>query len=85
MASQEHEHKLVTIIVNTREVQVEKDEISFDEVVALAFNPVPTGPNVMFTITYHRAEGNKSGDLRPGETVKVKEGMVFNVTQTNRS
>ena len=30
--------KLVTIIVNTREHQVEKDEITFDEVVALGLN-----------------------------------------------
>ena len=85
MASQDHGHKLVTIIVNTREHQVEKDEIGFDEVVALAFNPVPTGPNVMFSITYHRGHGNKSGDLLAGQAVKVKDGMVFDVTQTDKS
>jgi hypothetical protein len=77
--------KLVTIIVNTREHQVEKDEITFDEVVALGHNPVPSGPNVLITVTYHRGQGNKSGDLLPGRSVKVKDGMVFDVTPTDQS
>jgi hypothetical protein len=86
MAAHEHERKVVTIIVNTREHQVEKDEISFDEVAALAYDPMPTGPNVMLTVTYHRGHGNKpAGDLLPGQTVKVKDGMVFDVTQTDKS
>lgn len=82
---EEHESELITIIVNTREFQVQKGEISFEKVVALAFNPVPTGPNVMFSVTYHRGEGNKSGELFPGQTVKVKDGMVFDVTPTDKS
>lgn len=77
--------KLVTIVVNTREHQVEKDEITFDEVVALGLNPVPSGPNVLITVTYHRGHGNKSGDLLPGRSVKVKDGMVFDVTPTDQS
>lgn len=77
--------KLVTIIVNTREHQVEKDEITFDEVVALGLNPVPSGPNVLITVAYHRGQGNKSGDLLPGQSVKVKDGMVFDVTPTDQS
>lgn len=80
-----HEHKLVTIIVNTREHTVEKDEVTYDDIVSLAFNPVPSGPNVVITVTYHRAEGNKSGDLLPGQSVKAKDGMVFDVTATDRS
>lgn len=80
------ERKLVSIFVNTREHQVEKAEISFDELVALAFNPVPSGPNIVLTVTYHRGQGNKpSGDLLPGGSVKVKDGMVFDVTATDRS
>ena len=77
--------KLVTIVVNTREHQVEKDEITFEEVVALGLNPVPSGPNVLITVTYHRGHGNKSGDLLPGQSVKVKDGMVFDVTPTDQS
>lgn len=86
MPPQTGERKLVTIFVNTREHQVEKAEISFEELVALALNPVPSGPYIVLTVTYHRGHGNKpSGDLLPGGTVKVKDGMIFDVTATDRS
>lgn len=78
-------HKSVTIIVNTREHSVEKDDMAFDEIVALAFNPVPSGPYVLLTVTYHRGPGNKSDDVLPGKSVKIKDGMVFDVTATDRS
>jgi len=78
--------KLVTIIVNGRQKEVSKQELSFNEVVALAFNPVPTGENVDITVTYRRGHGRKpEGQLKPGESVKVKEGMIFDVTATDRS
>ena len=45
----------------------------------------PSDPNTIFTVTYRRAQGNKEGTLVEGETVKVKEGTIFNVTPTNKS
>lgn len=76
----------ITIIVNGRKKVVSKRKLSFDQVVALAFNPVPTGPNILFTITYrHGPKVNPEGTLTKGETVRIKEGMVFNVTQTDKS
>ncbi len=75
-----------TIIVNGRQKLVTKKELTFAEVVALAFDNPPTGPNIVFTITYRRGEGNKpEGTLVEGETVKIKEGMIFNVTATDKS
>jgi len=78
----------VTIIVNGRQRTVAKNsELSVSQVVALAFDQPPTGENVEFTITYrkggneHRPEGSMSGN----DTVKVKEGTVFNVTATDKS
>jgi len=79
--------KSVTIIVNTREKTVDKNtEISFEEVVSLAYdgNP-PTGPYMEFTVMYRRGAGNKDGSLVAGQSVKVKEGMVFSVSATDRS
>lgn len=77
--------KTVKIIVNGREKQVEKEEISFDELVALA--NLPEGnENTIITITYTRGHGNKpEGTLVLGEKVKVKEGMIFNVSRTDKS
>jgi hypothetical protein len=78
--------KQYTIVVNGRQKVVTKKELSFGEVAALAFDPPPTGPNFVFTVTYRRGEGNKpEGSLIEGETVKVKEGMIFNVTATDKS
>lgn len=78
--------KEFTIIVNGRSKTVTKKELSFAEIVALAFDNPPTGDNVTFTITYRRGEGNKpEGTLVEGETVKIKDGMIFNVTPTDKS
>lgn len=78
--------KELTIIINGRKVVVTKREVSFEEIVTVAFGNLPTGPNIIFTVTYRRGEGNKpEGTLVAGETVKIKDGMIFNVTRTDRS
>jgi hypothetical protein len=80
------EEKEFTVIVNGRKNEVTTEHLSFDQVVALAFNPVPTGPNILFTITYRRGpRENPEGSLLEGQTVKIKDGMIFNVTQTDKS
>lgn len=87
-----HEHrndhcdKEITIVVNGREKTVEKRELTFDQLVALAFDDPPTGEFICFTITYRRGQGDKpEGTLAEGESVRVKEGMIFNVTATDKS
>jgi hypothetical protein len=78
--------KEYTIIVNGRQKVVTAKELSFAEIVALAFDTPPSGPNILFTVTYRRGEGNKhEGTLVEGETVKIKDGMIFNVTATDKS
>ena len=57
-----------------------------DDLVALAYENPPTGELICFTITYRRGQGNKpEGTLDDGDTVKLKEGMIFNVTATDKS
>ncbi len=74
------------IFVNGRKKVVTTREVSFSEVVALAFDPVPTGQYIMFTITYrHGPHANPEGHLLDGQTVKVKSGMIFNVSYTDKS
>jgi hypothetical protein len=77
----------VTIIVDGTPHQWGLKEISYEQVVNLAYdgNP-PAGENVQITVGYHRGHGEKpAGDLEPGESVKVKDDMVFDVTATDRS
>lgn len=81
----EHRNHSHNIVVNGRPRVVTSDEISFTEVVALAEN-LPTGENVMYTITYRRGHGDKpEGTLTEGNSVRVKEGMIFNVRATDKS
>lgn len=77
----------ITIIVDGTPHQWSDKNISYEQVVNLAYdNSPPTGPNVLITVGYHRGQGNKpEGDLSPGESVKVKDRMVFDVTATDRS
>jgi Multiubiquitin len=78
--------KEVTIIVNGRERTVAKDELSFDDIVALAFANPPTGENILITIVYRRGHGDKpEGSLVPEGSVRVKDGMIFDVTATDKS
>lgn len=78
--------KEYTIIVNTREKIVTEKELTFAQILALAFDPVPSGPNIVITVTFRRGHGNKpEGTLVAGETVKTKDGMIFNVTATDKS
>jgi hypothetical protein len=85
-ARQPEDGKAVTIRVNTRPHSWEKkDDISFEEVAALAYPSTPAGGNVAFSVMYERGHGNADGILVPGQTVKVKDGMRFDVTATDRS
>lgn len=78
--------KTRTVVVNGREKEVTENELTFEQVVALAFANPPSGDNIVITITYRRGHGNKpEGTLLPGGSVKVKDGMIFNVTATNKS
>jgi len=79
--------KTITITVNGRQKEVpKKEELSYDEVVNLAFNNTPpTGENVVITVTYSKGIDGKQGSLVKGATVKAKDGMIFNVTATDKS
>ncbi|MBN8669377.1 MAG: multiubiquitin domain-containing protein [Chitinophagales bacterium] len=82
----DREKKKVTIYVNSSAEQVEKDEISYEEVVTLAFPDFPQHPERNYSVKYVRGQGNKpEGILSPGGKVKVKDGMEFTVTPTGQS
>jgi hypothetical protein len=73
------------IVVNTKEKEVSERELSFARVVELA-QPLPSGPNYEYTVDYRKAAGKKQkGELMPGETVKIKDGTIIDVTPTDKS
>lgn len=76
----------VIIIVNAEEKSVSGRRITFNEVVRLAFPSPPTGENILITVDYgHGPPANPKGSLKPGQSVKLKNRMVFDVTATDRS
>lgn len=78
--------RTVDLIINTRAKPWSEETINYDQVVALAALPLPQGQNPSFTIIYEDGPGkNPSGTLVAGQSVRVKNEMVFHVTPTNRS
>jgi hypothetical protein len=84
---QDDDKTAITIIVNGRERTWPKSrEISFEQVVEIAFPNQPSSSEYSYTVTYSKGDDKKPhGSLVAGESVNAKNGMVLNVTQTNRS
>jgi hypothetical protein len=81
------ENDTIEVIVNGRPKEVAAGELSFAEVVALAFESPPHGNDTIFSVTYRKGgnEHRPEGILVEGDSVKVKKGTTFNVSATNRS
>lgn len=76
----------VTIIVNTRPKVWKETNISFEQLVALAFGSYDNNPNKGYTITYSRGwEPKPEGTMVKGSVVRVKNKMIFDVTATDKS
>ena len=82
----------VTLIVNSREREISSKvlssdgEITFDQVVKLAYTDPPSGPYIELAVSYWNGAGRPTeGILYPGESVKVQDGTVFNVTVNDNS
>jgi hypothetical protein len=85
-SAQQADKKQVQIIVNARPHMVDKGKITFDQVVLLAFPNRSNDPNFEYTVTYSKGpDAKKEGTLTAGHSVEVKDGMIFYVTETNKS
>jgi hypothetical protein len=78
--------KTVTIIVEGTPHEWPKDLITYAEVVTLEVPDYAQHPEITYSVKYSRGHGDKpEGILVPGASVKVKEGMIFNVSETGQS
>lgn len=84
VARKRHEQE---IVINGRRMKFANGEISYDEVVRLAFpKPANTHTERGYTVVYaHGPEKNPKGILPPGAVVYVKHNMKFDVTPTHKS
>jgi|TARA_R110002124_G_scaffold287168_1_gene470916 hypothetical protein len=81
------DHKTVTIVVEgTPHEWPKNSEITYVQLVALEFPNFEQRPETTYSIKYTKGQGNKpEGILVAGGSVKVKEGMIFNVSSTGQS
>lgn len=74
------------VIVNSKPKDWSRDTISFEDVVILAYGKVSTDPNVIYTVNYINGVPSKpEGSMLKGDIISVKNKMIFNVTETNKS
>ena len=76
-----------TIVVEATEHQWSKDYITYEEVVGLEVPDYAQHPEITYSVKYKRGHGTKPEGIlvRGGEPVRVKNGMVFNVSPTGQS
>jgi hypothetical protein len=75
----------IEIIVNARPKLVPGPNVTFEQIVEIAF-PGSHTPNSVFSVTYRKAASAPSeGELGAGGVIKIKKGTIFNVTQTDKS
>lgn len=78
--------KTVTIIVEATPHEWPKGEITYAEVVTLEVPDYPQHPEILYSVKYKNGHGHKpEGTLSPGGSVKVKDGMIFSVSETGQS
>lgn len=76
----------ISIIINGKEILVVEKRLSFIDVVILAFGVMSKEINTIYTMTFKRGEDKqREGSLVEGDIIRVKTGMIFNVTATDKS
>lgn len=80
------DHKTVTIIVEGTPHKWAEEYISYDQVVTLEVPDYSQHPEITYTVTFKEGpRGRPEGTLSRGGTVKVREGMIFSVSETGQS
>ena len=78
--------KAITIYVNGEQKQVTVKILSFEDLAKIAYPVPPPGDNILYTVSYEDGPpSNQQGSLKEGQKVRLKNGMIFNVTATDKS
>lgn len=82
------DNAMVPVIVNGRSVTLERPEVSFEDLVRVAFPgaDVASPTSRALTVTYrHGPPARPEGSLVSSETVQARKGEIFHVTATDKS
>jgi hypothetical protein len=74
-----------TVFFNGRPRTIAEHQLDYAQVIRIAFPEGPFGATTIYTVTYVYPHGGSEGSMVDGDTVKIKEGMVFNVSRTDQS
>lgn len=75
----------MTITVNGRTHEVYDQELSYTDVVRLAYDPLPSNWRSL-TMVYSKAASMKSeGTLLDGDSVQIQAGTIFTVADTSNA
>lgn len=80
--------KLITIIVNgiNKQLRIGKRHLSYEEIVNIAYGNYDESDRVIYTVAYSNGpKENPKGTLVKGQKAKVREGMIFNVSRSDKS
>ena len=78
--------KPTTIFVKGRPHVIDKDKITYDEVVTLAYPQGKRGPLFEYNVAWKDGSHKESeGILQENKTVPIVEGMKFDVSFTDKS
>jgi len=78
--------KSFKIIVNGQLKDWDKKQISFQEVIVLAFGNYVEVATMVYTVAYEDGpKQNPEGSMVKGSTVFIKDKMIFHATQTDKS
>ncbi|MBL4568765.1 MAG: multiubiquitin domain-containing protein [Flavobacteriaceae bacterium] len=78
--------KELSFIVNGVSHSSTQKSLSYMDIVTLGFGSSNGGANIIFTVSYRKGHSNDQEDtLDPDGSVRIKEGMIFNVTKTDKS
>ncbi|MCG5234534.1 multiubiquitin domain-containing protein [Xanthobacter oligotrophicus] len=76
----------LTIIVEGSPHSWTKNKISYDQVVTLEVPDYAQHPEITYSVKYTNGPNNRpDGVLAKGESVHVKDGMIFSVSETGQS
>lgn len=71
------------VIINGRARQIDKDELSYDDIVLLAW-PMNSHTKALYTVTWSILQsGGRGGTITPGENIKLEPKLVITALITN--
>lgn len=84
LCNSESKKKEKIVIINGRKYTVSDKYVSYEDILSLA-NIKKESQTSIIIVVFEKAENGKEGTLSPEDKIKVKDGMVFNVSTTNKS